>query len=103
MTAGLIAARLGRPEPAAALLEELEHDLDSGSYARVYGMLDGTRLALALGDVDRAERIARVSADFVPAYPVGQATMLASRAEVAEAKGSRRSARGIRERRSVLG
>jgi tetratricopeptide (TPR) repeat protein len=86
-TAGLIALRQGRLEEAAALLDELEVDLDSGTYDRVYGMLEGTRLARALGDVDRAERIARVSAEFVPAYPVGQATMLASQAEVSEAKG----------------
>ena len=86
-TAGLIAVRRGRPEAAAALLEELEHDIDSGTYDRVYRMLDGTRLARALGDVDRAAQIARVNADFVPAYPVGRATMLASQAEVSEAKG----------------
>jgi tetratricopeptide (TPR) repeat protein len=86
-TAGLVALRRGRPEDAGALLDELEVDLDSGTYDRVYGMLEATRLARALGDVDHAERIARVNADFVPAYPVGQAIMLASRAEVSEAKG----------------
>ncbi len=86
-TAALIAVRQGRLDDAAALLEELEHNLDSGTFDRVYGMLEGTRLARALGDVDRAERIARVSAGFVPAYPVGTAIMLASRAEVSEAKG----------------
>ena len=91
-TAGLIAVRRGRPEAAAALLEELEHDIDSGTYDRVYRMLDGTLLARALGDVARAARIARVHADFVPAYPVGQAILLASQAEVSEAKGEHAAA-----------
>ncbi len=86
-TAGLIAVRRGRLQEAKALLAELEHDLDAGTYDRAYGMLEGTRLARALGDVDRAGRIAHMSPDFVPAYPFGRATMLASRAEVSEAEG----------------
>ena len=98
-TAGLIAARRGRPDEARALLEELEHDLEAGTYDRAYGMLDGTRLARALGDVGCAGRIARMSADFVPAYPFGRAAMLASRAEVSEAEG--RSAEALAAFESV--
>ena len=85
--AGLIAQRHGRPADAAAVLDELERDLDSTTHSRVYGMLDGTLLARALGDVASAERIARVNADSTPAYPVGEAILLASQAEVSEAKG----------------
>src|SRR5439155_18287924 len=69
-TRALIAAQSGRPEQAAALLEELERDLEGGGYNRAYGMLEGTLVAKALGDVALAARIARVEEPFVPAYPL---------------------------------
>lgn len=86
-TAGFISLQLGDPDAAAELLAELERDLDTGTYDRVYGMMDGVRLARMLGDVDCAARIARVAPDTVPDYPFGRAVMLASEAEVSEARG----------------
>jgi tetratricopeptide (TPR) repeat protein len=86
-TAALIAVERGQPQIAAALLDELENDLEGGGYNRAYGMLEGTLVARALGDADRAERIARVEEPFAPGYPLGKALVLASQAEVAEAQG----------------
>jgi tetratricopeptide (TPR) repeat protein len=86
-TAAFVAVDQGHPQTAAALLDELENDLEGGGYNRAYGMLEGTLVARALGDADRAERIARVEEPFVPGYPLGKALMLASQAEVAEAQG----------------
>jgi class 3 adenylate cyclase/tetratricopeptide (TPR) repeat protein len=86
-TAALVAVQRGHPQAAAALLNELEEDMEGGGYNRAYGMLDGTLVAGALGDVDRAERIARVEEPFAPGYPLGKALVLASQAEAAEAQG----------------
>jgi class 3 adenylate cyclase/tetratricopeptide (TPR) repeat protein len=86
-TTALIAVERGRPKEAAELLDELEEDMEGGGYNRAYGMLDGTLAARALGETDRAERIAHVEEPFVPGYPLGKALVLASQAEAAEASG----------------
>jgi len=83
-TAALIAERRGRPGDAATLLDELGKELSQADYDRVYGMLEGTLVARALGDQARAARISGVQAGFVPGYPSGKAAALASAAEVLE-------------------
>jgi class 3 adenylate cyclase/tetratricopeptide (TPR) repeat protein len=86
-TGALIAIAQGRSGEALALLDELEADMRGGGLNRAYGMLEGTLLARAIGDADRADRIASVEEGSAPGWPVGTAIVLASRAEVSEAKG----------------
>ena len=58
--------------------------MSRADHDRVYGMLEGTLVARALGDQARAARISGVQAGFVPGYPTGKAGALASSAEVLE-------------------
>jgi class 3 adenylate cyclase/tetratricopeptide (TPR) repeat protein len=85
-TAALIALEQGDGAAALSLLDEFEREIGSVQ-ATGYGMFDAVLLSIALGDVDRAERIADPGEPGVPGYRWGRLTVLSSRAQVDAARG----------------
>jgi class 3 adenylate cyclase/tetratricopeptide (TPR) repeat protein len=80
-----------RATVAFELLEELAADLARGErLTRGYGVLDGVLIALRLGNVELAERLA--GAGLPPAYPQGRLKDRTSQALVLEAKGQHEEA-----------
>jgi class 3 adenylate cyclase/tetratricopeptide (TPR) repeat protein len=87
--AARLEASRGDVSAARAFLEELGAELDRTRFSRSYGMLDGVLIALQIGDVALAERLAD------PAnvrFPQGKLMVATSRALVAEARGSHEEA-----------
>jgi class 3 adenylate cyclase/tetratricopeptide (TPR) repeat protein len=85
-TAALIAFEHGDRAAARSLLDELEIDFAS-IQSTGYGMFDGVMLSIAMGDIERAERIADPGGAGVPAFRWGRLAVLSSRAQVDAARG----------------
>ncbi len=83
--AARLAALRGDAAAARALLDELADELDrAAGYSRSYGMLDGVLVAVGIGDVVLAERLAEGSN---VRFPQGRLVVSTSGALVAEARG----------------